>query len=77
MPSEMDFVCMFSGRATLRFVSDVNVNITVWEKFKFFFKLILFRSIFQGQAPPPPKKGTWFHCFKIARARTIILPIVL
>jgi len=63
MPSEMEFMCVCSGKAILPFVSDINVNNIDWEKFKFFFKLLLFRSIFQCLAP---KKGTWFHSFKIA-----------
>jgi hypothetical protein len=46
MPSEMEFMCVFSGKAILYFVSDIKVNNTDWEKFKFFFKLLLFRSIF-------------------------------
>ena len=49
LPSEMDFMCVLSGETILHFVSDIKVNNTDWQKFKFFFKLLLFRSIFQSQ----------------------------
>ena len=38
----------WQGHFTL--VSDMKVNNTDWEKFKIFFKLVLYRSIFQCQA---------------------------
>ena len=64
MLSEMEFVCVFSGKAILRFVSDINVNNTDWEKFKFFFKLLLFRSIFHCQTPPTKKRAQSFTVLK-------------
>ena len=61
MPSEMELICVFTGKGILHFVSDIKVFNTDLEKLKFSLKLLLCRSIFKCQTQGKARGSSAFR----------------